>query len=91
MQPQEQIAQLIEQAGANFVSVTFEKKDGSHRQLTFNPRDYAEIKGTGSTCSDPCIFRIRDVKLGAWRSFDARRTLTVKVNGQVHTINQEVQ
>ena len=91
MQPQEQIAQLIEQAGSSFVSVTFEKRDGSERQLTFNPRDYAEIKGTGSPCTDPCIFRVRDIKLGQWRSFDARRTICIKVNGAVHIINQEDQ
>ena len=89
MKPHEQITNLIQESGSKLVSVTFEKKDGSHRQLTFNPKDINDIKGTGSPCADPCIFRVRDIKLGQWRSFDARRTICIKVNGAVHTINQE--
>ncbi len=89
MEAHEQIASLIEASGSKFVSVTFSKKDGSERQLTFNPRDYKDVKGTGSPCSDPCIFRVRDVKINAWRSFDARRTISVKVNGTIHPITQE--
>ena len=90
MKSHEQISKLIEEAGSKFVSVTFTKKDGSERQLTFNPKDYRDIKGTGSPSQDPCIFRIRDVKLNAWRSFDSRRALSVKVNGTIHAITQEV-
>ena len=89
MNQQTKVTELIQQAGAKFVSVTFAKKDGTRRQLTFNPKDISGVKGTGSPCSNPNIFRVRDIKLGQWRSFDVSRTLTVKVNGTVHTINQE--
>ena len=43
----ERIRSLIESAGSTYVSVQFTKKDGSHRQLTFNPADHNDIKGTG--------------------------------------------
>jgi len=42
-----------------------------------------------ATCQDPNIFRIRDIKLGQWRSFDARRCVSVKVSGTVHQIQQD--
>ncbi len=83
------IRDLIHQAGSHFVSVVFLKKDGSERHMTFNPLDFAEIKGTGNPTDDPNIFRIRDSKLSAWRSFDARRVVSIKVNGTV-TSFQEV-
>ena len=89
MTSHEQVAKLIKESGSKLVSVTFEKKDGSHRQLTFNPKDINDIKGTGSPCADPNVFRVRDIKLSAWRSFDARRILSVKVNGTTSQINQE--
>lgn len=84
----ELISQLIEESDSRLVSVNFVKKDGTERQLTFNPRDFAEIKGTGKSCQDPNIFRIRDIKLGEWRSFDARRCVTIKVNGQITRLNR---
>ena len=84
------ISQLIEQAGSKLVSVRFTKKDGSHRQLTFNPADHNDIKGTGKPCADPNIFRIRDIKLGQWRSFDARRCHSIKVGGKLTQLTQEV-
>ena len=90
MKPHEQISRLIQESGSKLVSVTFKKKDGSRRQLTFNPKDINDIKGTGSSCADPNVFRVRDIKLSAWRSFDARRTLSVKVNGINTPITQEV-
>ena len=86
----ETIAQIIEQAGSKLVSVRFTKKDGSDRQLTFNPADHADIKGTGTVTKDPNIFRIRDIKLGQWRSFDARRCHSIKVGGKLTQLNQEV-
>lgn len=79
----ETIRSTIQSAGSQFVSIRFLKKDGTERQLTFNPRDFADIKGTGHVTDDPNIFRIRDSKLGAWRSFDARRCLSIKVGGRV--------
>ena len=83
------IRDLIQEAGSHFVSVVFLKKDGSERRMTFNPKDFAEIKGTGHPTQDPNIFRIRDSKISAWRSFDARRVVSIKVNGQI-TSFQEV-
>lgn len=81
MEQHERLKQLIESAGSTYVSVVFRKKDGSERQLTFNPKDHNDIKGTGNPTDDPNIFRIRDNNLQQWRSFDARRVLRVKVRG----------
>jgi len=89
MTAHEQISNLISSSGSKLVSVTFIKKDGTERQLTFNPADHNDIKGTGTACQDPNIFRIRDIKLGQWRSFDARRCVSVKVSGTVHQIQQD--
>ena len=73
----------IDRAGSQFVSVTFVKKDGTERQLTFNPKQIGEIKGTGRQCNDPDIFRIVEANKGQWRSFDAKRVISIKVNGEV--------
>jgi len=81
MEQHERLKQLIESAGSTYVSVVFRKKDGSERQLTFNPKDHNDIKGTGNPTDDPNIFRIRDNNLQQWRSFDARRVLRVKARG----------
>lgn len=79
----ERIQSLINEAGSGFVSVTFIKKDGSERQLTFNPKDVNDIKGTGDTSKvDPNIFRVRDNAKQAWRSFDARRVIKIKSKGK---------
>jgi len=80
------IRDIIQKAGSKLVSVNFLKKDGTERQITFNPRDWNEIKGTGSTCDDPNIFRIREVNnkeegKTTWRSFDATRVLRIRANG----------
>jgi hypothetical protein len=81
----ETLRQAITDAGSHFVSVRFIKADGSERQMTINPRQFLEIKGTGKPASDPNIFRVVDAKLGAWRSFDARRVISIKVSGEVFT------
>lgn len=83
----EVIRQAIADAGSTFVSVNFLKKDGSERHITFNPKDFNEIVGTGSACVDPNIFRIREVNnkqegKTTWRSFDARRVISIRVRGQ---------
>lgn len=78
----ETIRKVLDAAGSQFVSVTFKKKDGSMRQLTMNPRHFGETKGTGNKCSDPNIFRVMDIKLNQWRSFDARRVICIKVAGE---------
>ena len=86
----ETIHDIIEASGSKLVSVRFTKKDGSDRQLTFNPADHADIKGTGTVTQDPNIFRIRDINLGQWRSFDARRCHSIKVAGKLIQLTQEV-
>lgn len=80
------IRDMIERAGSSFVSVNFLKKDGTERQITFNPRDWNEVKGTGTACSNPNVFRIREVNnkeegKTTWRSFDATRVLRIRANG----------
>lgn len=84
----ERIKSLIDDAGSGFVSVTFIKKDGSERQMTFNPKDVNEIKGTGDTSKvDANIFRVRDNTKQAWRSFDARRVIKIKSKGVITEFN----
>jgi hypothetical protein len=83
----ELIRQVIQEAGSKMVSVTFTKADGSERQLTFNPRHKGQILGTGNPIKDPekaqNVFRIMDINLNEWRSFDARRVYRVKFQGKV--------
>jgi hypothetical protein len=80
------IRQVITEAGSKMVSVTFIKQDGSERQLTFNPRHKGQILGTGNPIKDPekakNVFRIMDINLNEWRSFDARRVYRVKFQGK---------
>jgi len=76
------IKAIIDAAGGTLVNVRFTKKNGEERSLTFNPRDFAEVKGTGTKCEDENIFRIRDIRLGQWRSFDARRVLKISSQGE---------
>lgn len=85
------IKAIIEAAGGTLVNVRFTKKNGEERSLTFNPRDFAEIKGTGKKCEDENIFRIRDIKLGQWRSFDARRVISVSAQSETTNFPQEAQ
>jgi hypothetical protein len=79
----DRIQAAIDKAGSHFVSVNFIKKNGEPRQLTFNPRQVGEIKGTGRQCDDPDIFRIVEASKGQWRSFDAKRVVSIKVNKEV--------
>ena len=84
----ETIKAIIDAAGGTLVNVRFTKKNGEERSLTFNPRDFAEVKGTGTKCADENIFRIRDIKLGSWRSFDARRVLSISAQGEQTTFEE---
>ena len=84
----ETVKAIIDAAGGTLVNVRFTKKNGEERSLTFNPRDFAEVKGTGAKCADENIFRIRDIKLGAWRSFDARRVLSISAQGEQTTFEE---
>ena len=78
-----QLNSILDRAGSQFVSVTFTKANGEARQLTFNPRHIGPITGTGSTCSDPNVFRVVDAGIQQWRSFRADRVIQIKVGGQV--------
>lgn len=81
------VREILDAAGSSLVSVRFIKKDGTERQLTGNLKDHNDIKGTGTPTQDPNIVRIRDIKLGQWRSFDCRRVVSIKSQGQVHTFS----
>ena len=83
------IKTILDTAGSQFVSVTFTKTNGEERQLTFNPNHIGEIKGTGTKCQDPDVFKVMDIKLNQWRSFRADRVVKIKVAGQTTQINQE--
>jgi hypothetical protein len=88
----EVIRAKIAEAGSGFVSVHFTKQDGTERQMTFNPKHFGEIKGTGSPIVDPIkklnIVRCMDIQKG-WRSFDCRRVFRIKVNGEVTELQPE--
>ena len=83
------IREILAQASSSFVTITFEKKDGSERKITVNPKQVGEIKGTGTTCADPNIFRVVDTKIGQWRSFDARRVVKISSKGQATELTRE--
>lgn len=69
--------------------------------MTFNPNHVGEIKGTGAPIQDPDkiknTFRVMDANLISehgtrspeWRSFDARRVIKIKVNGQCVEFNNQ--
>lgn len=83
------IRTLIKNSGSTIISVEFKKKDGTTRKIQFNPRDRQEIKGfSTTTCQDENIIRIRDFsiakknRIGAWRSFDCSRVMSITTNGQ---------
>ena len=85
----EAIREILEAAKSSFVSIEFTKANGEARQLTTNPKQIGEILGTGTTCKDPAVFRIVDVKLNQWRSFRAERVTAIKSNGTTTTFAQE--
>ena len=85
----ENIRTILEAAKSSFVSITFEKADGTERQLTTNPRQIGIVLGTGTPCKDPAVFRIMDVKLNQWRSFRAERVISIKANGTTTTFAQD--
>jgi hypothetical protein len=83
------INEILVQAGSQFVTITFEKKDGTERKITVNPKEVGEIKGTGTKCADPNIFRVVDSKIGQWRSFDARRVIKIATKGTAVKFEKE--
>ena len=84
----EVIREILTAAKSGFVSVNFTKANGETRQLTTNPKQIAEVLGTGTPCKDPAVFRIVDVKLGQWRSFRSERVISIKANGKLTTFDQ---
>ena len=92
MSNQQIIREQIASAGSGFVSVYFTKLNGEERQMTFNPRHFGEVKGTGHAIKDPDalvnIVRCMDIKNG-WRSFDCRRVFRMRVNGEVLDLTPE--
>lgn len=85
------IREFLKQSGSTIISVTFTKKNGELRKIVFNPKDRQEIKGTGKENTNPNIFRVRDFDIarnnngiGAWRSFDCNRIVSIKTNGIVY-------
>lgn len=83
---QELIRKIIADAGSQFVRVGFLKKNGEERFVTFNPKDFNEIKGTGKASTNPDIIRVREVQnkeegKTTWRSFSIDRLFSIKANG----------
>lgn len=83
---QELIRKIIAEAGSQFVRVGFYKKDGEQRFVTFNPKDFNEIKGTGKASTNPDLIRVREVQnkeegKTTWRSFSIERLFSIKSNG----------
>jgi len=87
----EAIREILEAAKSTFVSIEFTKANGEARQLTTNPKQIGEILGTGTSCKDPAVFRIVDIKLNQWRSFRAERVTAIKSNGTTTTFTQEAE
>ena len=86
-QKRQKFLEIVEKNGSSFMGLVFLKKDGSPRDARFNPRDFNEIKGTGKPCSDPNIFRFREVhnkeeKKTVWRSFHIDRLISVTSKGE---------
>ncbi len=82
---QELIRKIIADAGSQFVRVGFVKKNGERRFITFNPRDFNEIKGTGKASTNPDIIKVREVQnkeegKTAWRSISIERLFSIKSN-----------
>ena len=86
-QKRQKFLDIVEKNGSSFMGLVFLKKDGSPRDARFNPRDFNEIKGTGKPCTDPNIFRFREVhnkeeKKTVWRSFHIDRLVSVTSKGE---------
>jgi hypothetical protein len=90
---QELIRKIIADAGSQFVRVGFVKKNGERRFVTFNPRDFNEIKGTGKASTNPDIIKVREVQNAeegktTWRSFSIDRLFSIKANGNEVTFKE---
>lgn len=83
----ETIRTFLQSAGSTIMTVEFQKKDGTIRRISFNPKDRNEIKGTGTAVRNPDIICVRDFNLArkgqpAWRSFNVHTIRLIKSNRQ---------
>ena len=79
------VRSILKAAGSTFVTVTFTKRDGSQRQLTFNPLQHLETQGTGRQHPDD-IFTVVDRQKTQWRGFRANSVKTIKARGKIYTM-----
>ena len=82
MNKTETINHLINKAGSKLISVSFSKKDGSMRTMVFNRQDISGIKGTGTPNTDEDLIKVKDIHVGAWRSFRISNVHQIKANGE---------
>jgi len=90
---QELIRKIIDESGSQFVRVGFLKTNGQPRFITFNPKDFNEIKGTGKASANPDIIKVREVQNAeegktTWRSFSIERLFSIKANGNEVTFKE---
>jgi len=86
---QAQVESLIdEQVSGRIFSVTFEKKDGSLRQMVCRKGVRVGVKGTGAGWGAGALKPLRtvfDMKKAAFRTIPTDRVVSVKVRGVLHT------
>lgn len=86
---QAQVESLIdEQTQGRIFSVTFEKKDGSLRQMVCRKGVRVGVKGTGAGWGAGALKPLRtvfDMKKAAFRTIPTDRVVSVKVRGVLHT------
>lgn len=90
------IKAAIKAAGSKFCSVTFIKKTGDERTITFNPKEGVKLvtgeraeavanrKANNPTLInvvDTSIANKQDARKSAWRSFDTQTVVSMKVDG----------
>lgn len=79
------VRSILKAAGSTFVTVTFTKRDGSERVLTFNPLQHLETQGTGRQHPDD-VFTVVDKQKTQWRSFRANSVKSIKARGKVYVM-----
>lgn len=86
---QSQVESLIDEQTQNRIfSVTFEKKDGSLRQMVCRKGVRVGVKGTGAGWGAGALKPLRtvfDMKKAAFRTIPTDRVVSVKVRGVLHT------
>jgi hypothetical protein len=86
---QAQVEKIIdEQTQGRIFSVTFEKKDGSLRQMVCRKGVRVGVKGTGAGWGAGALKPLRtvfDMKKAAFRTIPTDRVVSVKVRGVLYT------